>query len=151
METLPTVSTEEIGRFITQESNEHTPKRGVMFSAEQREAGKIVRLEKLALWATLDTRQAFVDERYMRSIVQAAGLTCPTRNEPASVARLRSLLRRIDIGGAETREAIGTSIEQFLILNPNLPLWAALSKVLELTGKFDDKAEAIAESCSDIL
>ena len=150
METLATVSTDKFERFSSQESEEDQPKRGNTFSAEQREAGKLVRLEKLALWATLDTRQAFVDERYMRSIVQAAGLNCPMRNEPASVARLRSLLRRIDIGGVETREAIGLSIEQFLVLNPNLPLWAALSMVLELTGKFDDKAAILAQETAEI-
>ena len=150
METPPTVSTKEIERFNSQETNQLPAKKGHKFTLAEREAGKVIRLEKLALWATLDTRQAFTDEKYMRSIVQAAGLTCPMRNEPSSVARLRSMLRRIDIGGAETREAIGTSIEEFLVLNSNLPLWAALSKVLELTGKFDDKAEVIAESCPDI-
>lgn len=146
METLVTPSTEEFDAFDVQESDEDAHKKFRSFSAEDRIAARALRQEKLAHWATLGTRQNFVDERFMRSILSAAKLVSPTRFEPATVGRLRSMLRKIDIQGVETREAIGTSIEEFLVLNPNLPLWAAVALVLESTGKFDAKATVLADA-----
>ena len=146
METLATTSTEDFEAFEAQESSKVAPRTGRFFSAEDRIAGMALRQEKLAHWATLGTRQDFVDERFMRSILSAAKLVSPTRFEPATVSRLRSMLRKIDIQGVETKEAIGTSIEEFLVLNPNLPLWAAVALVLESTGRFDAKATVLADA-----
>lgn len=60
---------------------------------------------------------------------RAAGLAIRDNREPATVKRLRQLLRRAGITGTE--EAVGCSLVRFLELNPRLPLWAATALVLE--------------------
>jgi hypothetical protein len=56
--------------------------------------------------------------------------------EPATVTRLRSLLRRAGVQGSETAASVGTDLVGFLMLNPLLPLWAAVALILESTGRF---------------
>jgi hypothetical protein len=149
-ETHPTTSLEENDTFVAQESEEKPPKNAFLFNEEHRLAGVAARAAKVELWKTLDTRQDFVDERYMRGVIRAAGLNAPARAEPATAKRLKTLLRRVGIQRLETLDAVGTSVEGYLKLNPNLPLWAALSAVLEGTGKYDKKAAEIAEEEGDI-
>lgn len=91
---------------------------------------------KLAGWAKLHLRQNFADASWLRGQIRAAGLRAPNHLEPASVPRLRNLLKRASVTGLETREAIGTTLACYLKLNPLLPLWAALALVLEATGRF---------------
>jgi len=100
--------------------------------AAAREARKV----KVAGWATLHLRQHFVDEVWMRDHIKTAGLRSPNQMEPATVTRLRSLLKRAKINGHEIKEVLGTTLSGYLKLNPLLPLWAALALVLEATGGF---------------
>lgn len=69
---------------------------------------------KRAEWATLTLRQTWADEAWMRTHLAAAGLRVVNSNEPATVARLRSLLRRVSIQGPAFEEANGTSTKGFL-------------------------------------
>jgi len=68
----------------------------------------------------------------MRDNIAKAGLTSPVSTEPATVPRLRQLLRRAGIHGAETHAALGCSLEQYLEFNPRYPLWVALAFIIEM-------------------
>ena len=105
------------------------------------DAAREAYLAKRAEWAKLTLRQDWPDEQYMRGHLRAAGLRSPDRAEPATVGRLRSLLRRAGIDGIETVASVGTSLAGFLTLNPSLPLWAAAALVLESVGRFTSRAE----------
>jgi hypothetical protein len=73
----------------------------------------------------------------MRGHIAASGLKrAPETNEPATVGRLKSLLRKAGLTGLEITDAVGATLARFLTLNPNLPCWAALALVLESSGKF---------------
>ncbi len=87
-------------------------------------------------WATLDLRQTFADESFMRGHLRAAGLVIRFNDEPATVSRLRSRLRKAGVTGTEARESLGTDLAGYLEMNPKLPLWAAVALVLEATGRF---------------
>ena len=98
--------------------------------------GREARLTRVAEWATLDLRQQWADEDFMRDHLRAAGVRIGSNLEPATTTRLRSVLRSVGIQGPETQEAVGCGPEKFLALNPSLPLWAAVALVLEATGRF---------------
>ena len=108
------------------------------------EAANEARRLKIAGWSDLKLRQTFADEAWMRDHIKAAGLRAPSQMEPATVPRLRSLLKRAKVAGPEINECIGTTLSGFLALNPLLPLWAALALVLESTGKFTRAAAGMA-------
>ena len=87
-------------------------------------------------WATLDLRQQWADEVYMRGHLRAAGVCIKYSSEPATASRLRSILRRAGVHSPEVRDSVGTDPAGYLQLNPGLPLWAAVAIVLEGTGRF---------------
>ena len=93
--------------------------------------GRLARQARVAEWAALDLRQQWVDESFMRDHLRAAGVRIACDLEPATVPRLRSILRGVGVQGPETQEAIGCGLDRFLTLNPRLPLWAAVALVLE--------------------
>lgn len=130
-------------RFSPQNSRTKLP--GRAFTADELEAGRHTRADKLAKWATLDLRQDFADEAFMRNHIKAAGLRAPVRTEPATQPRLRSLLHQAGVAAPEANEAVGTTLSGYLKLNPGLPLWAALALVLEATGRFTADAFALAQ------
>lgn len=99
-------------------------------------AAREARRLKITSWDDLNLRQDFIDEEWMKNQIKAAGLRAPNQNEPATVPRLRAMLRRADVIGVEIRDSVGTNLEGYLKLNPLLPLWAALAQVLEATGRF---------------
>jgi hypothetical protein len=76
----------------------------------------------------------------MRDHLKAAGVRVSNSAEPATVSRLRSLLRRANVQGAEIEASVGTTLAGFLKLNARLPLWAAVALVLESTGRFTREA-----------
>lgn len=82
----------------------------------------------------------------MRAHTSAAALRVSDNIEPATVTRLRSLLRRAGIHGPETAASVGTDLASFLNLNPRLPLWAALAFVLESTGRFTRTAARMRQA-----
>ena len=96
--------------------------------------------KKKAEWAKLPLRQQFADEGVMREHLSTAGLRIINSTEPASVTRVRCLLRRAGVQGPETEASIGTDIAGYLTLNPLLPLWAAVALILEATGRFAAQA-----------
>ena len=125
------------------------------FSPEERAKAAAKAAEKRASWALLDLRQDFEDEAFMRAHLSAAGLVAPPRDEPATVQRCALLLRRVGFSGPELVAAIGPTwtdtttgrpagvsecLRQFLALNPRLPLWAAIARLLELSGHFTAEA-----------
>ena len=91
---------------------------------------------KLALDPETCLRQSFTDETYMREHLKAAGIRVADSNEPATVPRLRSFLRKVGMTAEDHQEALGTDLAGFLRLNPKLPLWAAVALVLESSGRF---------------
>jgi hypothetical protein len=94
------------------------------------------KLSKRAGWATLDLRQNWADEAWLRAHLAAAGLRVTANNEPATVARLKTLLRRSGVESPEAQASVGMSLKRWLVANPRLPLWVALAMVLEATGRF---------------
>ena len=92
---------------------------------------------QVAGWNLLNLRQDFADESWMRGHIKAAGLKSPHYLEPASVTRLRSLLKRAKVAPQHIQDSLGTTLAGYLKLNPSLPLWAALALVLEATGQFN--------------
>ena len=91
---------------------------------------------KKAEWAKLDLHQDWADEAFMRDHIKAAGLKVANNTEPATVSRLKSLLRSVGIHGPEVLDSVGSTLQGFLSLNPGLPLWAAVALILEATGRF---------------
>ena len=143
MQTLCIPLPADSSRFSLQNSRANLPVRA--FTADDLEAGRQTRADKLAKWATLDLRQDFADETFMRNHIKAAGLRAPIRTEPATQTRLRSLLHHAGVAASEANEAVGTTLSGYLKLNPGLPLWAALALVLEATGRFTADAFALAQ------
>lgn len=72
----------------------------------------------------------------MRDHLRAAGLMVGSNLEPATVSRLRSLLRRGGIRELDVQDCVGTNLTGYLEKNPDLPLWAALALILEATSGF---------------
>jgi hypothetical protein len=130
------------GGFSPQNSAAKSPFGG--FPAGDLAAAREARKEKLDEWAAMTLRQDFADEAWMRDHIKAAGVRAPNRTEPATVNRLRNMLRRAKVTGAEIRDCVGTSLVGFLKLNPLLPLWAALALVLESIGRFTRAAAGMA-------
>ena len=95
---------------------------------------------KKAEWAKLPLRQQWADESFMREHLRAAGVRIVNNTEPATRARVRSLLRRAGVQGTETTASVGTDLAGYLLRNPMLPLWAAVSLILEATGRFTARA-----------
>lgn len=81
----------------------------------------------------------------MRGHLQRAGIKVGSNLEPATVRRLKALLRKVGIGAAEVAEAVGLTFKGFLSANPRLPLWAALALILESTGQFDAVAPKVSK------
>lgn len=106
------------------------------FSSNDLIAAREARQLKVASWEDLKLRQDFLDADWMKSHIKAAGLRSPNLKEPATVQRLRTMLKRANVSGIEIRNSLGTNLKGYLKLNPLLPLWAALAFVLEATGKF---------------
>jgi hypothetical protein len=133
MQTVPIPHPVPVNGFHRQNSPQNTPTGDL-------EAARIARHLKLTRWYSLNLRQTFADETFMRNHIKAAGLRSPNRVEPATVARLRSLLKRASVTGPEITASVGTTLGGFLALNPLLPLWAAVALVLESTGRFTRQA-----------
>lgn len=93
-------------------------------------------MAKRALWSTLNLRQTWADEALMRDHLRAAGIRVPSNQEPATVKRLRCLLRRAGLLEADVRDCVGTNLKGYLEKNPDLPLWAALALILEASGGY---------------
>lgn len=85
----------------------------------------------MAEWQSLDLRQDFADDAHMRAHLRAAGIRLRSDLEPATAARVASLMRRRKIAGPVIRDALGVSIAGYLKKNPGLPLWAAAALILE--------------------
>ncbi len=99
-------------------------------------AAVTARQKRRAEWATLDLRQQWADETFMRQHLASAGPRVADSSEPATVTRLKALLRRVGILTPDVLEYVGTDLPGFLKLNPKLPLWAALALILEASGKY---------------
>jgi hypothetical protein len=110
------------------------------FSQPMREAARLTLQAKRQEWAALSLRQDWADASFMRAHLKEAGLVIGSNKEPATAARLRSLLFKAGVRGEEIKEAVGMSPQHFLDMNPNLPLWAAVALVLEATGRFTPTA-----------
>ena len=108
----------------------------VAFNAGDLLAARKARQEKKAEWSKLSLRQDWADAAFMCDHLRAAGLRSPDISEPATVTRLRCLLRRAGVDGPEIMACVGSTLAGYLLRNPSLPLWAALALVLESTGRF---------------
>jgi hypothetical protein len=134
-----TVVTPHACLLIPVDPQRHRVMRPLQGDLSQALAAKKAKREQ---WAALDLnedtrlRQQWADEGWMRDHLKAAGLVVRNSAEPATVPRLKSLLRRLGVNGPEIMESVGKDLAGFLTMNPRLPLWAALALVLELTGRF---------------
>jgi hypothetical protein len=134
MNTAPTTPTESFDGFPPSFTAVNNPFKG--FPTGDLEAAREARRLKVEEWKTLDLRQSFKDEIWMKAHIKEAGLRVPYYAEPATPARLKSLLFKVGILSTGVKAAIGTSIVGYLILNPDLPLWAALALIIEATGRY---------------
>ncbi len=120
-------------------------------TAEERAAslqkGREARKEKLASWQSLHLRQQWADEHFMRDTLVRYGVKAPNAQEPATAERVLQLCRRAGLTGADVSAAIGNlecrtikeDVDKFIKMNDNerlgaMPLWAAVSMVLEMKG-----------------
>jgi hypothetical protein len=140
MQTVPTVQPSPCGVFSTPN---HAHKGLLKAPSEAaRTAALAARRLKLILWHSLGLRQTFADEGFMLEHFKAAGLRAPNRLEPASVPRLRQLLRRAGVSNTEAEASVGCSLRDYLKLNSDYPLWAAVALALEATGRFTPPVSA---------
>lgn len=102
-----------------------------VLTPEERELIQEARRRKVAVWKKLDLRQTWADEEHMRSFLTRYGVRVGSDFEPATPARLQTMLRRAGLSHSDWEEAVGCSLDLFLALNPRLPLWAAAALVLE--------------------
>lgn len=94
----------------------------------------------------MNLRQEWADEAFMRGHLRVAGLRVKYSTEPATVNRMKERLRSIGVHSPEIQEAIGMPLGRWLMVNPRLPLWAALALVLESIGRFTPDAAPTAET-----
>ena len=134
MQTVPTTHPVPVNGLHRQYFPQNTSPKA--FPLGDLDAARLARQLKTTSWFGLNLHQTFTDETWMRDHIKAAGLRSPMRMEPATVPRLRSMLKRAKVTNLEINESVGTTLNGFLRLNPLLPLWAALAMVLESTGKF---------------
>jgi hypothetical protein len=104
--------------------------------AQARALGQETARRNREAWAKLTLRQTWADETHMKGYLRRAGVWIANMQEPATEPRLRQVLRRAGVSGAEIVKSVGLSPEGFNSANPNLPLWAAVALVLESTGRF---------------
>ena len=112
------------------------------FTPEDRAAARVATLAKQAAWAPLPLRQTWADEGWLRAHIAAAGLKAPDHNEPATTKRVTALLRKGGLTGLAIAEAVGSTVDQYLARNPNLPLWVAVASILEADGTYTQAAAA---------
>lgn len=110
--------------------------------AQARAKAKVSREQQRQHWATLDLRQDWADEAWMLEHLKAAGVRVASRQEPATVARMRAKLRGVGVLSPQVVEAIGMPLGRYLQKNPRLPLWAALALVLEALGTYSPAVAA---------
>jgi len=112
-------------------------------SADELAAARAAHAAKRLAWSNLALRQQWADEAWMRAHLATAGVRVPDSGEPATANRMRQLLRRAGgVRDEEARAAVGADMDEYLSLNPGLPLWAAVALVLEATGRFTPEREA---------
>ena len=126
----PTPFTRDNGAFQALKSPCATHLRSI------RGAGPSAKKAMREQWASLSLRQTWADEAFMRDHLRAARLIVANNLEPATVSRLRSLLRKVGIYGPDVRDCVGTDLTGYLERNPDLHLWAALALILEASGGF---------------
>lgn len=97
---------------------------------------RVSREQQRQHWASLELRQDWADEAWMLKHLKAAGVRVGSRQEPATVARMRAKLRGVGVLSGQIMEAAGMPLGRFLQKNPGLPLWAALALVLEAMGTY---------------
>lgn len=105
------------------------------FSYDELKKAREARRLKVAGWDDLKLCQDFLDEDWMKNQIKPAGLRTPKQNKPPTVSRLCAMLRRANTIGVEVRKGIGTNLTGYLKLNPQLPLCAALTLVMEAINK----------------
>jgi hypothetical protein len=98
---------------------------------DDRRRGRETRAKQLEAWSRLDLRQKWADETYMRSFLTKHGIRIPSDLEPATVPRIRTLLRRGGIAPKQAEQAVAGSLARYLQANPRLPLWAATALLVE--------------------
>ncbi len=138
MQTVPTPRPVSVHGFTDQSGPQNTSPKTI--PTGDLDAARLARQLKTKSWSSLNLRQTFADETFMRNHIKAAGLRSPNRVEPATVSRLRTILTRAKVAGPEINASVGTNLVGFLALNTLLPLWAAVALVLESTGRFTRKA-----------
>jgi hypothetical protein len=98
--------------------------------------GREAQVARTAEWSKLDLKQDWLDEVHMRATLVGAGLRISNSQEPATVCRIRQLLRRVGKVGLDSG-ALGhtvsgpLSVAGWLERNPRMPLWAAVALILE--------------------
>lgn len=90
---------------------------------------------KREAWAQLTLRQPHLDDRdHLKGLLAGAGVQRVPEVEPATVGRLRQLLRRAGISQRDAENAVGISLGELVARNPDRPLWWLTATTIECCG-----------------
>jgi hypothetical protein len=137
---LPARSFQAANRSTPRTTTSASTPSGKPFGAPESRAARAAAQAKRDQWASLNLRQAWADEAFMRDHLRMAGLRVTVSAEPATVNRVKTKLRSVGVQSPEIQAAIGMPLSRWLASNPGLPLWAALALVLESAGRFTPEA-----------
>lgn len=91
------------------------------------------RAEQRAAWPPV--RQPISEDvPYLKGLLRARGLTRIVETEPATVPRLRQLLRRAGLSQGQVEEAVGLSLAELIERNPGVALWWLTATTLEASA-----------------
>lgn len=95
--------------------------------------GRAAKAARRAAWTPV--RQPHRDDwPYLEAILRRRGLRAIQKAEPASVHRMRQLLRRAGSTQLQAHEAVGMTLDQLIRANPGYPLWWLLATTFEAMG-----------------
>lgn len=103
---------------------------------EVRQKALQTRRQRKEEWANLDQKREWLDADHMRESLHRAGLAkLPPENEPPTISRIRTLTHRMNISGAQMREAIGLPVQAWVDRNPKVPMWVLLAHLVEMIDR----------------
>jgi hypothetical protein len=119
---------------------------------EARERGRALAAEtrkaQLAAWASNPPKQPPTAHlaSFMKAILSHYGIRLP-ESEPATVSRLRQLLRRAGITQEMAQDAVGCRLGTYIRLNRDMALWWLVAATLESNNL--EIAEQVLETMNE--
>lgn len=106
---------------------------GRAISDEDRAKARAAQLARRAAWVPV--RQPHAEDReYLKAILRSKGISRIPEAEPATVGRLRQLLRRAGVSQGEAEEGVAMWLDKLISANPGVALWWLTATTLEIVG-----------------